>query len=88
MFFYETEEEWASQSFKDMNHNRDIMTTCFLASQETRNKINADFLVKLVNRLLVHLGGNPIPRGKAEIQINTRIVVKAAKDKAANNIKR
>ena len=88
MFFYETEEEWASQSFKDMNGTLDTITTCFLASQEARNKLNTDFLVKLVNRLLIHLSWDPIPRGKAEVQINTRIVVKAGKDKAANNIKR
>ena len=71
MFFYETEEEWASQSFKDMNRILNTVITCFLASQETRNMLNTDFLIKLVNRLLVHLGGNPIPRGKAEVQINT-----------------
>jgi hypothetical protein len=76
MFFYETKEHRASQSFKDMCGNYYTIITIrqsnsFLTLQLIRNHLCTDFLVKLVNRLLVHLRGNPIPRGEAEVQINT-----------------
>jgi hypothetical protein len=91
MFFYETKEQWASQSFKDVCGNYYTIlairrSNSLLTRQLIRNHLCTDFLVKLVSRLLVHLRGNPIPRGETEVQINTRIVVEAGEDKGANNI--